>query len=611
MEVESSLVPQRKRQQQQHTRDYVPGALLFGVPALIVLLLIWAINGAAGPAIHKIAFLAAVWSVFSFFLTVVCGCILAPCVAIVGWRVFKTWQQHTHEETAYKRAESIQREEHRLAQEEYKLAQERARAARLANNAAERAEQAGDNFTITAGRDTVSTQVVRSWVTLEQARIQQAGRNQQQLERAEQKKQIAGPGPEIEPRTPAAAAQPSRASRYIPQAAAHDEEEEREMAEKLAQIPTPSKPGVLTFAELLDEGIIQAALLVGLICLGYVTDPVTGEWMLRFGTWLHLYSCGVGGVSGSGKTTTVRFLLFQAILAGARLLMIDPAIHEPKESLAAQFSMFKNIHLMKPCDDNPEAVAKRIRWFWNEYRRRKAKGIKGPAYIMVIDEFNEVVALLPSEVKKELAELLVRIAQSGRKYGLFIMVIGQRWSEQDLGGKPYGSQIRTSLAAILAHRFNDEEQAKKLAGSRYAADCPNLRQGHYFFRDTQGQMSYTITPDTVADDGIEIQYMLDAIENTVESSLETGESRAYSLISRDTGPLSNEGEAASDAGPSHEITRMYTLARRVLRLQADGAKLPEIMREIWDAPPGGTEKYQQALKEYQMVMRFIAEQLGA
>jgi hypothetical protein len=124
-------------------------------------------------------------------------------------------------------------------------------------------------------------------------------------------------------------------------------------------------------------------------------------------------------------------------------------------------------------------------------------------------------------------------------------------------------------------------------------------------------MSYTITPDTVADDGIEIQYMLDAIENTVESSLETGESRAYSLISRDTGPLSNEGEAASDAGPSPEITRMYTLARRVLRLQADGAKLPEIMREIWDAPPGGTEKYQQALKEYQMVMRFIAEQLGA
>jgi len=607
MEVESSLVPKHKRQQ-QHTRDYVPGALLFGIPALIVLLLVWAINSAAGPAIAKIAFLAAAWSVFSFFLTVVCGCILAPCVAIVGWRVFKTWQQHTHEEVTYKRAESIQREEHKTAQEEYKLAQERARAARLANNAAEQAQQSEDSYTFTAGRDSVSVQVVRSWVAIEQTRIQQAGRTQQQLEKQQQYKQIAA-GPETEPRT---FAQP--ASRHIPQAAARlasDEMSEKERAEKLAQIPKPSKPGILTFAELLDEGIIQAALLVGFICLGYVVGPGGGEWVLRFGTWLDLYSCAVGGVSGSGKTTTVRFLLFQAILAGAKLLMIDPAIHEPKESLAAQFSMFRNIHLMKPCDDSVEAVTKRIRWFWNEYRKRKAKGITGPAYIFVIDEFNEVVALLPAEVRKELAELLLRIAQSGRKYGLFIMLIGQRWSEQDLGGKPYGSQIRTSLAAMLAHRFTDEQQAQKLAGSQYAADCPNLRQGHYFFRDTQGKMTYTITPDTVSEDGLEIQYMLDAIENTIESSLETGESRAYSLISKDTGPLSNVDGAASDAEHEDETARMYTLARRVLRLQADGAKLPEIMREIWDAPPGGTEKYQQALKEYQQVMRFIAEQLGA
>lgn len=605
MEVESTLITTQPRKG-RYEHDYTLTALCFGVPAAIVLIIVLTANAVAGPAIHKMPLLAPVWSVVFFFVLVVCGCVLAPCAAIVAWRVFKIWKQHERETKHYEREAATERRAALIQNEEYKLAQERARAARLANNAVERAELAGDNYTITAGRDSVSIQVVRAAIQLEQARIQQAGRMQQQLEKAQQYKQIAGPGPETEPRTPA---QPARASRNIPQAAARQVSDEDEMAEKLAQIPEPSKPGVLTFAELLDEGIIQAALLVGLICLGYVASPVAGEWVLRFGTWLDLYSCGVGGVSGSGKTTTVRFLLFQAILAGAKLLMVDPAIHEPQESLAAQFSMFKNIHLMKPCDDNADGVTKRIRWFWNEYRRRKARGIKGPAYIFVIDEFNEVVALLPSEIKKELAELLVRIAQSGRKYGLFVMVIGQRWSEQDLGGKPYGSQIRTSLAATLAHRFNDEEQAKKLAGSRYAADCPNLRQGHYFFRDTQGQMSYTITPDTIADDGVEIQYLLDELESTVESSLESPERGGHSLISKDTGPLSNSATSAPGVENEDEITKIYTLARQVVRLQAKNVQKPDIMRQLWGVNPGGTEAYQQALEEYKRVMQFIAEQL--
>jgi hypothetical protein len=263
---------------------------------------------------------------------------------------------------------------------------------------------------------------------------------------------------------------------------------------------------IKSFAQLLAEGVVQDALKQGLLLLGYVAG------VLRYGTWLDLYSCAVGGVTGSGKTTTVRFLLFQAILAGAKLLMIDPAIHEPEESLAAQFRMFKRIHLLPPCDDDPDEVAKRIRWFWAEYVRRKKNGIKGPAYIFVLDEFNEIVALLPTEIKKELALLLLRISQSGRKYGMFCMLIGQRWSEQDLGGKPYGSQIRTSLAAMLAHRFTDESQAQKLASSRYAADCLELDQGHFFFRDTHGNMSYTVTPDTVSSDGRIIQRLLDEIE---------------------------------------------------------------------------------------------------
>src|SRR5579883_383811 len=69
---------------------------------------------------------------------------------------------------------------------------------------------------------------------------------------------------------------------------------------------------IQTFRELIDAGVVQEAIARGQMLLGYV------EGQLRYGSWLDLYSCGIGGVSGSGKTTTVRFLLLQAVLAGAQ-----------------------------------------------------------------------------------------------------------------------------------------------------------------------------------------------------------------------------------------------------------------------------------------------------
>lgn len=257
---------------------------------------------------------------------------------------------------------------------------------------------------------------------------------------------------------------------------------------------------VLPFRDLLASGLVQTALAQGKMILGYANG------ILRYGTWLDLYSCGIGGVSGSGKSTTVRFLLFQGILAGARLIMVDPHIGDPDESLAAQFTRFSSVHIFPPCDDTVQDVLHRVRWLMQEYQARKHAGRKTPFLILVVDEVNAVMR--NEEVKKELAALLVAIAQEGRKFGLFAMLLGQRWSEGDLGGKNYGAVIRSSLASLLAHRFTDEEQAKKLVGSRNGARCLELSQGHYLFRDTGGDLSEMITPYTTSEDGAAIEQLL-------------------------------------------------------------------------------------------------------
>jgi hypothetical protein len=375
-------------------------------------------------------------------------------------------------------------------------------------------------------------------------------------------------------------------------------------------------PRVQTFRELLQEGVIQSAISQGKMLLGYASGGT-----LRFGSWLDLYSCAVGGVSGSGKTTTVRFLLFQAILAGARLLMVDPHRGEPEESLAAQFQVFRNAHLYEPCDDNPSAILKRVRWLDKELKRRKATGDKLPFIIFVIDEFNAVMRV--QQVRDEMSPLLVFIAQEGRKFGIFAMLIGQRWSHQDIGG----ADIRTSLASALAHRFTDEEQAKKLVGSRNAARCLELQQGHYLFRDTQGALTEMVTPFTVESDGAYIQRLLDHEENAgnqPERSYETSQKGArnqYAEIATPPPDISTRNllESGVKAGTKAVYTEelegqdaaLIARMQQVLKMQAEGKQKAEIIRTLWGVSPGGSQAYEQANAEYQHLLKMAYERLGA
>lgn len=374
----------------------------------------------------------------------------------------------------------------------------------------------------------------------------------------------------------------------------------------VASLPAP----VQTFQELLQAGVIQSAIQQGKMVLGYAGG------VLRYGSWLDLYSCGIGGVSGSGKTTTVRFLLFQALLAGARLLMIDPHIGEPEESLAAQFQVFTHAHLYAPCDDNPTAILKRVRWLDKELKRRKATGEKSPCIIFVIDEFNAVMRV--QQVRDEMSTLLVSLAQEGRKFGIFAMLIGQRWSHQDIGG----ADIRTSLASTLAHRFTDEEQAKKLVGSRNGSRCLELAQGHYLFRDTQGTLTEMITPYTVEADGAYIQRLLDGgyqDESSYETSQKPARNQYVALPAPSTDTFSRNllesGVKAATKPVTDELegqdAALVSKMQHVLKMQAEGKQKAEIIKTLWGVSPGGSQAYENANTEYQQVLKLAYERLGA
>src|SRR5262245_16329347 len=83
--------------------------------------------------------------------------------------------------------------------------------------------------------------------------------------------------------------------------------------ETVPQLPPPTVP---SFAALLDAGKIGPGQP---LCLGY---DEAGQALM--GSWNDLYSCGVGGMTGSGKSWAVAFLAGQSAAAGARIILIDP-----------------------------------------------------------------------------------------------------------------------------------------------------------------------------------------------------------------------------------------------------------------------------------------------
>lgn len=362
-------------------------------------------------------------------------------------------------------------------------------------------------------------------------------------------------------------------------------------------------PPVLTFAQLLERGIIQQAISRGQMVLGYYAD--TNE--LRYGSWLDLYSAGNGGVSGSGKSTTTRFLLFQAVMAMAKLIMIDPHINNPDESLSHQFALLPaSIHQLRPCNGADENVSKRVQWLSRELDRRMKTNAVTPGLVFVIDEFNAVMRRSSKEVKERLTTLLLNIEQEGRKFGIFALLIGQRWSSQDLGG----ADIRTSLASKMAHRFSDEDQAKRFIGSKYARKLLELETGHWLFYDTKGKTSEMVTPETISADGARVTSIIMGVPasgSTSETDFTTSEIASaqplYLLPSADK-------DVATDA-PIQPVDVLTPQSLQVLSLLRERKGQNEIIEEVWGFKSSDGRPYRAAVDEYRIVLALLASKIGA
>ena len=254
-------------------------------------------------------------------------------------------------------------------------------------------------------------------------------------------------------------------------------------------------PPVPSFSALLDAGRVGKGnpMLLGFDAA--TAAPVEGSW-------LDLYSCGLGGLSGSGKSWTATYLAAQAALFGTKIVLLDPHAGND-ESLAMRLGPLAGRFVCAPAESPREMLAA-VNLVAEELRRRKA-GARGEPMLFIADEYS---ALQRGELAEPLGALVEALGQEGRKLGLFALVAGQIWTASRAGG----SEVRDSLASAYVHRCRPA-QARYLTGMT-AADLPSdlleLPSGTAYLLDTSGDFRRVTIPHMAAGDVARVAQLLNA-----------------------------------------------------------------------------------------------------
>ena len=304
---------------------------------------------------------------------------------------------------------------------------------------------------------------------------------------------------------------------------------------------------VPTFAELLARGEVGQGLL-----LGYTAgEPLRGGWR-------DLYSAAIAGMSGSGKTTTVRFIACQSALLKAQFVIIDPHGDSGEESLAETLMPLQDSFLFDPAI-LPHQMLSALKATEYELQQRLADKER-PRYPLIVC-VDEMTSLMRTDLAKPLAGLLQDVSQQGRKVGIFALCMGQIWKGSTSGG----TELRDSFASKYVHRLA-RNQARMLLPTEEAATVERLPAGQAVLCRTNGDLIPVSIPLTTGSDVTSVARLIATRAKPERNQNET----IVEVVSM---------ASQSDKTVSPEEARIITLFR-------EGKDVGEIVKELHGTSSG-------------------------
>lgn len=185
---------------------------------------------------------------------------------------------------------------------------------------------------------------------------------------------------------------------------------------------------------------------------------------------------GIGGKTRQGKTSTVTFLIAQAVLSGWHVFICDPHLHKPS-------SLLKRLEPLSGAltrqATTPEEITTTIRMV-DKIGQRRLSG-ENPidrSILLVVDELTNLV--LHDSLPKEVYALLPAMATGYAGVHIHGLLIGHDWSSRMLG-PTLGAVLRRATTHSIAHRLDEDAAEYLLPSGAIARQAEQLVPGQAIF----------------------------------------------------------------------------------------------------------------------------------
>ncbi len=353
-----------------------------------------------------------------------------------------------------------------------------------------------------------------------------------------------------------------------------------EKEEERALLPGPAIEAP-TMAALLTSGAIgQGKPLI----LGYSEEGA------MTGNWKSLYSSGIGGLQGSGKTWCAAFLLAQSALSGAKLVVCDPHAHD-SESLARRVGALAPAFVCGIAEDDKEILAA-LRLADNELQSRKKGNADRTPMIVAIDEW---ASLRRGALASVLPSIVEDFSTEGRKLNCHLLLLSQRWDKIAVG------DFRNTLASSYVYRMRADE-ARMMTGMRaemLPKDTLQLEPGSCYLLNTYGQLSKVRIPLMTDADVAEVGQRL---AGSPGGSPGGSTARPFGFVPRRAEPGAEPyGSTLPNAAEPHSAK-----VEEVRRLLAAKCGTDEIIRQVWGIESKG-RAYTKAREELLAIIALLVK----
>ena len=357
-----------------------------------------------------------------------------------------------------------------------------------------------------------------------------------------------------------------------------------------ATLQAGQDPAALTSSQLQSIPTFQDLLIAGEIApekqmiLGYE------KGVPRRGSFLDIYSAAVAGESGSGKTSTMLFLIGSGLVAEQiKFIGLDPHYPHPN-SLGSKTKPLWEAGLMRLAtykDDMLSVLAEVERII--DSRLRQIDTDTTPI-VLVIDE---LAFLSKTPIGSSVAHTMERISMEGRKCAVYMLASSQTWLAARTGDS---SVVRDTLTSAYVHRIKPK-QANLLLQDKGEAEKVKK-----YVKQAGDVLFCPVGSDSVV---CKMPYTTEADMMMVAEMLQTQRIQIFSQPVEPVEPLEPidvsalpEREAQGELPePSSEPAEKMISAPKMTLSDSFDTRLVEILREQMEASPLDDKIWRKQLSE--------------